>query len=158
VVKYLVEETGADENRAGYEGRTLLMAAADGGHADVMQYLLDRPGINIEAKNERGERAINIACRKGHVEVMKLLVAAGARVDPQDRDEVGALMSAVIGGKLQVVKYLVEEAGADANRTSREGWTPLTWASTTIGHTDVANYLQTVVSQREHEVSVLQVA
>jgi ankyrin repeat protein len=158
VVKYLVEEAGADVQRAGYEGRTPLIAAGDGGRADVMEYLLGRPNINIDAKNEQGEMAIDIACRKGHLEVVKLLVAAGARVDPQDSDEgMGALAEAVIAGHLHVVKYLVEEAGADANRTGRDGLNPLALA-TRMYRTDIAHYLQTVVSQRKHEVSVLQLA
>jgi ankyrin repeat protein len=158
VVKYLVEEAGADENYRDGGGWTPLMVAADAGQAAVMQYLLDRPCINIDAENERGTKAIDMACRKGHVEVVKLLVAAGARVHPQDSDATGALLQAVRGGKLDVVKYLVEGAGADVTRTGRNGITPLTLASTIMCHTDIANYLRTVVSQREHEVSVLQLA
>jgi ankyrin repeat protein len=159
VVKYLVE-CGADVNVI-YKsdgGNTPLMLAVRDGHIGIVEYLLGRPGIDIDAKSDEGERAIDIAYCEGHREVVKLLVAAGARVDAQDSDEeIGALAEAAVGGHLHVVKYPVEEAGADANRRGTDGVTPLMWARGTC-LTDVANHLQTVESQREHEVSVPQLA
>jgi hypothetical protein len=39
VVKYLVEEAGADERCAGPDGTTALMLAVDAGHSDIAEYL-----------------------------------------------------------------------------------------------------------------------
>jgi ankyrin repeat protein len=139
VVKYLVEEAGADKNRADSNGSTPLMFAANADQAKVVAYLLGRPGINIDAQRGR-LTALNIACYAGHLEVVKLLVAAGARLHPQGSDEVGALGSAACNGQLQVVKYLVEEAGADGNRAGTNSLTPLMYAARQ-GHADVVMYL-----------------
>jgi ankyrin repeat protein len=151
VVKYLVEECGADASRPDPTGELPLMFAVSEGHAEIVKYLLGRPGINVDAKIEQWGRVIHIACRGGHVEVVKLLVAAGARVECQATDEEGALMSAVLKGHLEVVKYLVEEAGADASRGDVEGWTPLMLAIKE-GHANIVEYLQLHASQREQEV------
>jgi ankyrin repeat protein len=139
VVKYLVEEAGVDENRADPDGLMPLMYAADKGHTGVVAYLLGRPGININAKRGR-LTALNIACLVGRLNVVKLLVAAGARLEAQASDEMGALASAAWGGQLEVVKYLVEEAGADENRADPGGLTPLICAAGE-GHADVVAYL-----------------
>jgi ankyrin repeat protein len=153
VVKYLVEEAGADESRAGRGGWTPLMWAVDKRQTDVVEYLLGRPGVNINAKTDKGERAIDFACAAGHLEVVKLLVAAGATIDPQASDESGGLIAAALGGHLEVVKYLVEEAGADECRAGWGGKTPLMCAGAN-NHPHVVEYLQGITA---HKVSVLQV-
>jgi ankyrin repeat protein len=152
VVKYLVEEAGADANRAGPGGCTPLICAADKGHTDVVAYLLGRPGIDINAKADHGKAALDLACGSGRLDVVKLLVAAGARVDPQ-ADEVGALAAAALKGHLEVVKYLVEEARADASRVGPDGFTPLMCAASK-DRTDVVAYLEGIIA---HKVSLSQV-
>jgi ankyrin repeat protein len=157
VVKYLVEEAGADVQRAGCIGWTPLMWAVDEGHTDVVGYLLSRPDIKIDAKTPAGESMLLLACRPGHLEVMRLLVGAGAKVNPQASDEYGSLGDAALNGHLHVVKYLVEEAGADVLRVDPDGRTPLMRAAER-GHTDVAAYLQPIVLRHQQEVGVLQLA
>jgi ankyrin repeat protein len=152
VVKYLVEEAGADERHTGPNRMTPLMHAAEKGHTAIVKYLLGRPGADLETRTEGGrETALDIACRMGHLDVVKLLVAAGARVDPQSRDQAAALVSAIINGNLQVVTYLVEEAGADVQRTNSSGKTALQMAVES-GHVDIVEYLRLVISRREHQV------
>jgi ankyrin repeat protein len=139
VVKYLVE-CGADDRRV-YPGRcTGLERAAREGHADVVEYLLGRPGVDIDAKTPAGATMLSTACRKGHVEVVKLLMAAGARVDAHSDTELPATTSAVVGGHLGLLKYLVEDAGVDVLRVDRPVNQPLIWAIN-LGHTDIVQYL-----------------
>jgi ankyrin repeat protein len=153
VVKYLVEEAGADVGCTNRDGVTPLIEAAGKGHMDIVSYLLGRPGIDIEAMTAKGTRALNLACYNGHLEVAKLLVAAGARVDPPALHERAALSDAALGGHLQVVKYLVEECGADVGRAEFNGKTPLVTALKK-GHVDIVEFLRGIVS-REEEVRVL---
>jgi ankyrin repeat protein len=120
---------GANEQHACASGKNSLMLAAEKGHAHIVQYLVSRRVINIDAETISGHRALDLACRKGHLEVVKVMVAAGARVNLQTSDKVMPLGEAVIGGHLHVVKYLVEEAGADENRGTADGMTPLMWAA-----------------------------
>jgi ankyrin repeat protein len=105
------------------------MTAAHEGHINTVRSLLDEPGIDIDAKILEGHTALDLACFEGELEVAKLLVAAGARVNPQASNERGALVSAAIGGHLQVVKYLVEEAGADVRWVDPDGMTALMLAA-----------------------------
>jgi ankyrin repeat protein len=153
VVKYLVEEAGADGRWADADGMTVLMSAATEGHLDVVEYLLGRQDIDMDAKNAEGNTALAFACSKGHLEMAKLLVAAGARMEVKAGEKGGALIAAASGGSLQVVKYLVEKAGADVQRTGLNGITALMMADFR-GHSDVAEYLQRAISRREYEVNV----
>jgi ankyrin repeat protein len=118
-----------------------------------VEYLLCRRDTNIAAKGDDGHTAFELACFRGHLEVAKLLVAAGARVNPQHGKRWGPLGLAAFGGQLQVVKYLVEQAGADVRWAYPDGSTPLKMADFR-GHADVAEYLRRAIAQREYEVCV----
>lgn len=47
-----------------YEGRTMLMAAADGGHAQLVRQLLEL-GADADLKNDEGKTALEIAAQEG---------------------------------------------------------------------------------------------
>jgi ankyrin repeat protein len=149
VVKYLLEEAAADVRWAGPDGRTALMVAAGRRHVDVVDYLRGRQGIDIDARTEEGLTALDLACSNGHLEVAKLLVAAGAEVNPQDSYDWGPLVSAAARGHLQVVKYLVEKAGADVRWADSDGKTAVIVAGEE-GHVDIVEYL------RKRQVNTIQ--
>jgi ankyrin repeat protein len=149
VMQYLVEECGADERQC-YEGKTPLMRAGESGQADVVEYLMGRPGVDIEAQTPVGETALDLAYNAGRREVVRLLVAAGATIK-----ETGPIKDAVGGGRFQVVLSLVEEAGEDVGCAGPDGEVPISVAAE-AGNLDVVETLQSVVSRREHEVSVLE--
>ena len=46
-------------------------------------------------------------------------------------------------GNLNIIKYLVEECGADPNTKNNYGFTPLQYASKN-GYSDVVKYLESV--------------
>jgi ankyrin repeat protein len=140
VVKYLVEEAGADVTRAGMHGETPIRCAASEGHVDVVEYLMGRPGSDFDALSTHGGRALTLASENGHLAVVKLLVATGARVEAQAGEPDGPLAIAALGGHLDVIKYLVEEAGADGRGEGPLKVTPLMMASSQ-GHLDVLKYL-----------------
>jgi ankyrin repeat protein len=154
-IKYLVEEAGADVQRAGFREYNALAEAASRGRANIVAYLLDRPGVDINAKTV-GMTALDAACLNGCLETVKLLVAAGARVDPLPGDSIGALAATVSAGHLEVVKYLVEEAGADERLAVLHGITPLEVAARR-GHDDLVEYLVNL-PQHNFKVSALSVS
>jgi ankyrin repeat protein len=125
-----------------------LMWAAREGHDDIVKYLLSMQ--DVDTKTPTGETALNCACRRTYFSVVKLLVKAGAKVDPQGSDEWGPLVSAAFGGSLHVVKYLVEEAGADVRRADPDGMTALMMAENK-GHVRIVEYL------RERQVNAIDV-
>jgi ankyrin repeat protein len=75
------------------------------------------------------------AAREGRVEEAKLLVAAGAKLETTDANQMTPLITAIVNNKLDAARYLVE-AGADINAVDWYGETPL-WAAVDIRNLEV---------------------
>ena len=60
---------------------TALHCAADQGLPSLVQQLLQREGIDIDARNRNGCTATYYACFFGHLEMLKILLEAKARTD-----------------------------------------------------------------------------
>jgi ankyrin repeat protein len=98
VVRVLVEADVSDEGKA-----QALMLAAKGGHAKAVRVLVKK--ANVTAKDKA--QALISAAGNGHLEVVQVLMEAGANLN--DVDDLGqtALISAVMEGKLGVVRALI---------------------------------------------------
>jgi len=90
-----------------------LMAAAMGGQADVVTFLLDK-GFKVDERNEQRQTALMVAAAAGQAEVVKVLLDRGANINAQDAHRRTALNHAVSVGRghVEVVKVLLEK-GAD---------------------------------------------
>jgi ankyrin repeat protein len=71
IAEYLIGH-GADVNAHDEEGYSVLMAAAEMGHVDIVKMLLDK-GAKKNAKDEEGNTALGYAEAEEHEEVIKLL-------------------------------------------------------------------------------------
>ncbi len=115
-VRALLDQ-GVDVNARNEEGWTPLIAAALGGHTEVVGLLLEH-GADPQATSMRtpdGDAALTaliVAARYGHTEVVNALLAGGAEVDATSRNGVCALEAAVSGAHDEVVKLLVERGAA----------------------------------------------
>jgi len=126
-------------------GRTPLSCAAVSGNLDVVKWLVQDAGANVESQDNRwGRTPLSWAAWNGHLEVVKWLVQeAGADVDSQSASHGGRtpLSWAAENGHLEAVKFLVQEARANVERKQeRGGWTPLSWAAK-YGHLEVVKFL-----------------
>ena len=65
-------KVGVDINAKNIEGITPLMAAAEQGRGEIVQFLLNH-GASVQQKNFDGETAFDIAVAAGHLEVVTLL-------------------------------------------------------------------------------------
>ena len=79
---------------------TMLHAAAQGGHLNVVRFLLDNNAV-VSTLNGAHLSAIQLAAENGHVEVVKALYEAGAVADQT------ALHHAAANNKLEVVNFLL---------------------------------------------------
>jgi ankyrin repeat protein len=109
-------------------GRTPLLIAAEKGHHEVVELLLDTGHVNIEAKGSDHKTPLATAVEKGYVETATLLLEKGADPNAKDGNGVTPLLWAARLGYEAVVRLLLEK-GADPNAKDGNGVTPLLWAA-----------------------------
>ncbi len=160
----LLLKHGADKNRAVVKKKvdrfitrihkkvkrpSLLIAAASGGHVEVMKVLL-AAGADINIQNDAGITALFKAAEQGHADVVELLLAQQAAPDLFDNIGRTPLMIASRNGYQGIVEQLIAH---DANVNAIEqldpsshrdisigGMTSLIYASRG-GHADIAAIL-----------------
>lgn len=143
IVKYLLSKYAFSFKVKDHRGRTPLHYSSEFGHADVFQYFVDQMAdINIVDNN--GKRPVDLATKKNTIDVVKqgqldkdLLVACrndivtvtrlieqGANPNAKDGAKRSALHYAAFEGKLNIVKYLLQQK-ADINNGDIDNKTPL---------------------------------
>ena len=129
VVAMLLEE-GADITACETEdGHTALYAACALGHIEVAGLLLDR-GADPNAEGGKYGSALKVAAREGHMDVVRRLVRSGADIHPVShvqRQHIGgsALHMAVVGGHVEVTRFLLDRHSVSIHLGDDEGFTPL---------------------------------
>jgi len=104
-----------------YEGFTPLHMAAFLGKSDIARHLLAE-GADVNPKHNAGTTPIELAAAAGRLDMVKLLFKHDA--DLMDKSGRCALASAVDGGNLEVLKFMLEN-GANVNGLYKNGQTAL---------------------------------
>ncbi|KAF5338298.1 hypothetical protein D9758_015768 [Tetrapyrgos nigripes] len=124
IVKYLVEK-GADVNAEG-GNMGFIASSSRWGHLDIVKYLVEK-GADVNAKEgimglhckQQHIRDIwilsNIYLIERHLDIVKYLVEKGAYVNAKGGEYGFPLQAAAYMGRLDVVKYVVEEKSVDVN-------------------------------------------
>jgi len=144
VVKMLIEELGANHSVVDRWGGTPLDDATRSGHGAVAALLKSHGAAHgltasMGAYHDPSADLCHAAVR-GDVTRVRLLSAQGLSIDQGDYDKRTALHLAASEGRLEVVKMLIEELGANHSVVDRWGGTPLDDAVCS-GHDAVANFL-----------------
>ena len=107
------------------EGMTPILIAAQNGHIDVFNALLEKnDNINL-ARETDGSTPLCLAAEYGHVDIVNLLLEKGTNVNCQrTSDGSTPLFRAAFNGSLPLVQALLN-AGADVNLAANDGRTPL---------------------------------
>ena len=113
-----VSLNGTDQNK-----KTFLHHAARLGNLELMRVLLDREGIDIEAKDESGTTALSYAVGQGNKAIVELLIRKGAKKDTQNSDGITPLQICIELGHAHLVRDLINPALINA--VNRDGYTPL---------------------------------
>ncbi|KFP78054.1 Ankyrin repeat domain-containing protein 16, partial [Acanthisitta chloris] len=129
----------ANSWRWGRLGDTLLHHAARSGHLDVLEYLVQELGMDVEVVNGDYKRPIHEAASMGHRECVAFLLERGASVDCLKKSDWTPLMMACTRKDLEVIKTLVEH-GANPLLKNKDGWNCFHIASRE-GHPQVLQYL-----------------
>ena len=136
------------------------MYATQGGHMDVLKYLVEMPGDNIDLaiRDRDGRTCAMHAALFGNLDVLVYLVdVKGAKIDHEIKDTYGMtcamhaanyasrLLFSGEDKRLNVLKYLVEEKGVRIDGiTDKKGFTALDYAI----NEEVKAYLRSVLAKQ----------
>ncbi|XP_023422337.1 ankyrin repeat domain-containing protein 16 isoform X3 [Cavia porcellus] len=123
-------------------GDTLLHCAARHGHRDILAYLVESWGMDIEAGNRDYKRPLHEAASMGHRDCVCYLLDRGASVDCLKKADWTPLMMACTRKNLEVIQDLVEH-GANPLLKNKDGWNSFHIASRE-GDPLILQYLLTV--------------
>ena len=123
------------------DGWTALMEASGGGHASVVQFLIDLGADATIADSSSGRTALLLASMNGHVDVVRALLRVAA-IDANTPMSNGmtALGVACARGHYNVVQALLESVKVDYNALQKGGLAPLAVACQG-GHADIVEAL-----------------
>ena len=124
--------------KVGSNTYTFLLIAAEEGHDQLIQLLLDR-GADVNAQGGKYGNALQAVSYRGHDQVVQMLLDKGADVNAQGGYYGNALQAASKGGHNQVVQMLLDK-GAEVN--ARGGWYDnALYAASVGGHDQVMQML-----------------
>ncbi|KAM3525751.1 hypothetical protein NHJ13051_003837 [Beauveria bassiana] len=128
-------------NSADHEyGRTALSRAAEKGHGDVVNTLIEFHADVNAVDAGSGRTAPSMAAEAGHDTIVELLVDRGAQIDQIDFRFQTPLLYAARGGHSPIVRRLLQRQAKVDHRDARGGRTALSWAAGN-GHLDSAKIL-----------------
>ena len=126
IVRYLVEEAGADVNaHGGYFGSALNMAVLHSS-IEMIKLILDK----VEDKSwadDFGRRPIHCAAMRT-VEHVQLILDVGGDLRSKNNAGQTALHLAVGTGRVDLVEFILSRTKDLINDPDKDGWAPLHWA------------------------------
>ena len=111
-------------NDANEDGKTPLFHAAEQGHVQVVELLLEAGANTDVSESAEGYTPLWLATRNGHLNIVQFLVEHGADKDQAQKDGATPFFAAAEGGHLDIARFLVEH-GADKDQADINGRTPL---------------------------------
>lgn len=127
-------------------GYTPLLAAAEAGHADIVDLLLAK-GCTTNENDYFGNTGLHLAAGKGHTQAVRVMLAHGADPSLKNNQSDLPLHLAADAGHLEIARMLIE-AGSDIDAQDYRGQTPLKRA-VDRGQIKVAELLRTRGAKEE---------
>jgi ankyrin repeat protein len=106
-VKFLTQDSLVKLNEKNKDGDTALRVAANNGHQDIVERLIER-GADIDATNEKGHTALIGAACQGHLNIVKMLLKEDAKTDITGTDGNNLKTCARSSGNQDVIKAINE--------------------------------------------------
>ncbi|KAJ1162908.1 hypothetical protein NDU88_003372 [Pleurodeles waltl] len=142
VQKEGVEQSKLKSKHFGKSGDTLLHYAARHGHLDILRFLTEMLGMDVELFNCDYKRPLHEAASMGHRECLLYLLEKGAEIDCLKKADWTPLMMACTRKNLEVIRELIEH-GANPQLKNKDGWNCFHIASRE-GDPGIIEYLLTV--------------
>lgn len=109
----------------------VIYSVSVGGHASILDLLLNVNNVNVNVSNSKGTTALYQACSKGHLTVVQTLLKI-TKVDvnkPRTIDGCTPLYVASCKDRVEIVRALLSHNDIDVNQANRKNETPLIYAS-----------------------------
>ena len=126
-------------NVANKDGKTPMFRAAEQGHVQLMELLLEAGAMTDEPEFALGQTPMSTAAQNGCLDVVRFLAEVGAAKDQAANNGATPLWVAAENGHLDIVRFLVEN-GADKDQGDNNGATTLLVAAEN-GHLNVVRFL-----------------
>ena len=146
----MLRRQGASWESRDKNGLTAVHWAADGGHDDLLLWVLrDGAPVDVPDTLNGWSPLMRVACLTGNEDVAEVLIARGADVNKVDNSGKTVLMAASMNGHFNLVRLLVEK-GANIYLQNREGKTALEFARSFDRHR-IIKYLEFQVAKDEKQ-------
>ena len=126
-LKMLLERNPELINEKDIYGNASLHFACQGGHKDVVEFLIIK-GADLNVKNNDERIPLHFAAGFGHKEVVSLSISKGAKINSKDRHGDTPLYFAAFAGHTDIVRLILSK-GADLKSKNKFGDTPLHYAA-----------------------------
>ncbi|XP_046341394.2 ankyrin-1-like [Haliotis rufescens] len=139
VVKYILSQDKVRINSRGWKKKTPVMVAAENGHKDVVELLVDE-GADLTILSFGRDSVLHLACWGGDVGVVKYVLSQDmVRINSRGWQKRTPVMVAALYGHKEVVELLVGE-GADVSLVNQRRENILHLACRR-GHMEVVKYI-----------------
>lgn len=123
----VLKDLGVKPDQPDNLNQTALYYASREGKLQLIDFLVNEGGCNVNHVDTYGQSPMFYACREGHLEAIKKLVGYGADSDLVDNNGQTPIYYAIKGTRIDVVEYLLQN-GANTANTDKKGYTPFAWA------------------------------
>lgn len=142
-VQKFIDRYGIQHAIDDIDGRTALMRAAGNGKAEIVSYLLTQ-GSPVNAAMKDGNTAFGRAIENNHIDCARILMQAGADIDPRDRTCDWRLLHTTIGfDRYDSFLFLLAQ-GVEIDSPNENGVTPLMHAVRC--HRNDARYIEKLLA------------
>ena len=124
LLEYLIEN-GSDLFSKTKDGRSCLHLAAQNGHLEICEALLQKYNFDIHATEDFSWTALHGAAWIGDLELLEYLIENGSDIFSETKDGRSCLHLAAERGHFKICKALLQKYNIDIHATDDSSWTAL---------------------------------
>ncbi|XP_033764061.1 espin-like isoform X2 [Pecten maximus] len=140
LIEWLMDETDADIMMKSASGALPIHFAVSGGNKEVVDIIVKETPRTVNLQMINGVTPVYFACQGGYLDILKLLVQKGGSLKMKAFDGMSGLHAAAQLGRLECIKWLINDQKCNPNDRDFDGASPLHFAASR-GHYKVIDWL-----------------